>query len=503
MGRRDAHIGEVERSAWTSAVRALLVVLVVLGAAAVARAQSTTTSTSTSTTSTTGACVPLDCNDANPCTTDTCVPGSGCQHLDFPDGASCSDGDVCNGSETCLGGACQPGTPLNCADVNPCTADSCNSLLGVCQHVAVPNGTPCDDTTVCNGLEVCLAGICLPGTPLDCDDSNPCSADPCDPVAGCQNTLLPDGAACDDGVFCNGSDTCLGAACVVHAGDPCAGGPECADSCDEAAASCFEPDGTPCSDDGDACTADTCEEGVCASAPSYDLCLDEFLCYTARTTSGSPKFVPVPGLPLADAIESGPFDVKKPGHVCTPADMNGGGTVDAATHLESYRLRLPFGALPHVSQTGIEVTNQLGTIIVDTKRAALLLVPTAKSLVASPPPPDPLAHDVDHYKCYKVRKSKGTPAFPKGVQVAVGDQFTSPPKVLDVKRARLLCLPVDKNGEGIRNAARSLFCYGVKVALGQALHVPQEGLFIANQFGPARRDTRREGMLCVPSATTP
>jgi hypothetical protein len=35
--------------------------------------------------------------------------------------------------ETCVDGACSPGTPLQCADADPCTADSCDRRAG-CQH---------------------------------------------------------------------------------------------------------------------------------------------------------------------------------------------------------------------------------------------------------------------------------------------------------------------------------------------------------------------------------
>src|SRR5438874_7297710 len=41
---------------------------------------------------------------------------------------------------TCQGGACTAGTPLNCNDGNPCTTDSCDPVAA-CQHPAVANGT--------------------------------------------------------------------------------------------------------------------------------------------------------------------------------------------------------------------------------------------------------------------------------------------------------------------------------------------------------------------------
>ena len=56
---------------------------------------------------------------AMPCTTD-------------PD---CADGDVCNGTELCVAGVCQPGTALSCDDLNAATTDSCDPVGG-CRHDA-------------------------------------------------------------------------------------------------------------------------------------------------------------------------------------------------------------------------------------------------------------------------------------------------------------------------------------------------------------------------------
>jgi hypothetical protein len=46
---------------------------------------------------------------------------------------------VCNGAETCQAGSCTAGTPLNCNDGNACTTDSCDPLAG-CLHVPI---VPC------------------------------------------------------------------------------------------------------------------------------------------------------------------------------------------------------------------------------------------------------------------------------------------------------------------------------------------------------------------------
>ena len=57
------------------------------------------------------------------------------------------------------------------------------------------------------------------------------------PLWVASNSLLAANDSCDDGAFCNGADTCNGAAgglrCAINAGDPCVGGTECADTCDE------------------------------------------------------------------------------------------------------------------------------------------------------------------------------------------------------------------------------------------------------------------------------
>ena len=49
------------------------------------------------------------------------------------------------------------------------------------------------------------------------------------------NVLFGAYAACDDGLFCNGADTCNGTGCAatLHAGDPCTGGADCNATCNE------------------------------------------------------------------------------------------------------------------------------------------------------------------------------------------------------------------------------------------------------------------------------
>ncbi|HTM21334.1 MAG TPA: M36 family metallopeptidase, partial [Kofleriaceae bacterium] len=138
-----------------------------------------------------------DCDDGNVCTTDSCAPASGCAHAPVADGTSCVDATVCNGTETCQSGVCTAGAPPTCDDGNVCTSDTCDAVTG-CATTPVLDGTPCGDGNVCNGGETCEAGGCAAGTPLNCDDGDPCTADSCDAVTGCAHTP----------VSCTGPATC-------------------------------------------------------------------------------------------------------------------------------------------------------------------------------------------------------------------------------------------------------------------------------------------------------
>ena len=72
------------------------------------------------------------------------------------------------------------------------------------------------------------------------DDGNVCTDDTCDGAGACAHPANT--ASCDDGLYCNGTDTCSGGACTVHAGSPCPE-TEC-NTCQEATDSCFDAAGT-------------------------------------------------------------------------------------------------------------------------------------------------------------------------------------------------------------------------------------------------------------------
>lgn len=186
-------------------------------------------------------------DDGNVCTNDLCDSNSTCTHPNNT--APCSDGLFCNGSDTCSGGSCSGHS-----------GDPCPSL-GEC------NNATCDE-----GADNCAASA---GTGCS-SDGNPCTDDICDGSGGCVH--VNNAAPCNDGLACNGADTCGGGTCSVHAGDPCAGGPECNNTCNPDG-SCHVAAGTACTDDGNVCTNDQCDgSGSCSHPANTAPCSDGLFC---------------------------------------------------------------------------------------------------------------------------------------------------------------------------------------------------------------------------------
>ncbi|MBI3768749.1 MAG: hypothetical protein HY271_09680 [Deltaproteobacteria bacterium] len=181
-----------------------------------------------------------------------------------------------------------------------------------------------------------------------------------------------------------------------------------------------------------------------------------------------------------------------------PVALDGDVVVDAITHLRGYKIKAVKGSPKHVKHLQRPLSNHLEVTFVDTTKPDLLLVPTSEDPQISPPLLDP-SNEVDHYKCYLVRRSKSAPKLPKKLQVTVTDPFTNAVRTLDVRALKHLCLPVDKESEGVKKPRGELDCYSVKAAKGQLKHVPQHALQTNNQFGPLTIATVKENELCVPS----
>lgn len=132
-------------------------------------------------------------DDGNSCTDDSCV-GAVANHAATPAGTLRSDGNACNGVESCDGnknkistGPLPDGTP--CSDGNACDVAVCASQS--CTRTKyVPSGTVCAAGNVCTGLSTCngLDGAChqgpAPTVGASTVSADQCTIADCDPAAG-------------------------------------------------------------------------------------------------------------------------------------------------------------------------------------------------------------------------------------------------------------------------------------------------------------------------------
>ncbi len=229
--------------------------------------------------------VKQECDDGNPCTDDTCDSQSiQCTHTNNT--ASCDDTDPCSDLDQCIDGTCTAGVVNkdtdedgfidaacdggdDCNDddngINPGSYEGpqgedicgdgidndCDELTDSddpgCGHC--DQDSDCDDRNVCNGTETCSEHSCIGDSPLNCDDSNECTQDPCDPISGC-STHPP----INDGTEC-GTSTCTGPNATILTKHVCVSG-----QCTETVEEC---------DQGDECTNYFCDPGSgCSSTPN-------------------------------------------------------------------------------------------------------------------------------------------------------------------------------------------------------------------------------------------
>jgi hypothetical protein len=184
----------------------------------------------------------------------------------------CDVTETCTGSAaTCPADVVDPnGTPCT-DDGNVCTNDVCNGAIGAPACVHPNNSAPCNDGLFCNGADTCTGGSCTihVGDPCDGPDGDGDCSETCDEGADNCDGNDTNGSACTDSVFCNGTDTCSSGLCDVHSGDPCDGPDgdlDCSETCDEGAANCngADPDGGTCRADAGECDVEeTCLGGVC------------------------------------------------------------------------------------------------------------------------------------------------------------------------------------------------------------------------------------------------
>jgi hypothetical protein len=189
-------------------------------------------------------------DDQNSCTTDTCgTDGKTRTHTPLEDGATCQSGD---NKGTCKKGVCEvqcsaESAATVCDDGNACTEDSCNVALGICAHalldgVALPESQ--QEPGNCRQRRCQLGQVVEAADDNDApDDGNPCTEDLC--KEGSPSTSpRPLDFACSD--LANGlAKVCDGKGACVECNQP--------EQCDHLAAN-------------DDCRARTCTAGTCGQS---------------------------------------------------------------------------------------------------------------------------------------------------------------------------------------------------------------------------------------------
>ncbi len=194
----------------------------------------------------------VSCEDSNPCTDDACSPTGGCVHL--ANEATCTDGNSCTVGDGCGASKCIAGKPNSCDDGKACTVDACDPTAG-CMHANVDQ--PCTDGDACTVGDTCKDGNCIAGLPAACTDATVCTTDSCNPQTGCEH-LLNQGPCTDDNP-CTQGDKCNGMACVPGPTVNCDDGEQCtADSCDDVKGGCKHSNLTTCNDNNACTTGDAC-----------------------------------------------------------------------------------------------------------------------------------------------------------------------------------------------------------------------------------------------------
>ncbi len=218
-------------------------------------------------TSTEPACLTdSECDDSNECTDDVCenpgMPQAYCSHTP-KSGNTCDDGLFCTLNDTCTDGACN-GEAKDCSDGIACTVDNCNEVNDECTHT--PQDSLCDNGLYCDGIETCNAGIGCSNTGNPCPIGTTCNevTDTCDSDESCGDGIcagLPD----EDCSTC--PSDCPGKSTGKPSNRWCCGNLTCESG--ETAVICpVDCGGGSCQtndecNDNDPCTNDICSSGVC------------------------------------------------------------------------------------------------------------------------------------------------------------------------------------------------------------------------------------------------
>jgi putative metal-binding protein/slime mold repeat-containing protein len=205
----------------------------------------------------------------------------------------CTDGAVVM-TATAVGTNVVPTTGTATLDVErSAAAEICDGIDNNCDGQIDEGGDAlCNDGLACNGVETCGGSAgCQPGTPPSCDDGIACTADSCVDPGGCVHSPLPGCPGCQSAADCNDQNACTTDECdagtcrnvAVPGCVPCATAAECIDA-------------DPCTDD--ICDAGACSHPAhpgCTRCTSTAQCDDQNQCTTDACESLVCSNVPIPG----------------------------------------------------------------------------------------------------------------------------------------------------------------------------------------------------------------
>lgn len=280
-----------------------------------------------------------------------------------------------------------------------------------------------------------------------------------------------------------------------------------------------------------------------ATDEALTLCTDPLLLFQTRRAASAPRFYSFSPLDSSDAFRAVAFKVRKLDRLAVPAAAPDGVAGGADIYLREYRVREYRGEPRFPRTRDFRVANACGVVYLDLRAAEAALVPAALGVEADPP--DPEAHRVDHFLCYKAgvqkRLGDGTRVggLAKGMQLSLSDTLNGVARRYDVRKITRYCTPVATGGNPVidggplrntpkpvipatvRNPREGLLCYavrparkwieqqgcgpadprnrGVTIVPAQPAHAPISALATVDGFASTVSSTRKEVEVCLPA----
>jgi len=165
--------------------------------------------------------IPVVCpadNDTTDCYENKCISPTGICGPVVNVSLGCSDGNGCTINDRCVPSGVCTGTPKVCEQSpNVCINVTCR--FGNCEPTLI-SGKVCNaDNDACTIGDVCVLGVCSPGTPRVCevDKDDVCHFSRCNAVTGeCLTEPRPnyENITCDDLNICTRNDLCVNGTCI-------------------------------------------------------------------------------------------------------------------------------------------------------------------------------------------------------------------------------------------------------------------------------------------------